>query len=333
MTSRRIRGTRRLAATLAAAIALVACVSDDDPAANTAGEPISQSSVPAAPESSGTITSGPVAADFPVTVTGANGEVTIAERPERIVVLSSSLTEMVFAVGAGDQVVAVDSYSDHPAEAPTTDLSAFQPNVEAIAEFEPDLVLLARDRDDLVAALDAADITSIVLSGAADLEEVYTQVETIGAITGHAGAASELSEQMRTEIDEQFTRLAGVTVPATYFYEISTDYHTSTSDAFVGSILSATGMTNIADGVDPSAGAYPQLAAEYVLESDPELIVVAHTDGSAPTADEVAVRPGWSTLQAVAGGNIVLLDTDLASRWGPRVVELVTTIVDALVGG
>lgn len=328
MTAQRTRGIGRAAATLAAALTLIACGSDDEPASNAASESLA----PAGPESSGTVTSDPAATDFPVTVNGANGEVTIDERPERIVVLSSSLTEMVFAVGAGDQVVAVDSYSDYPADAPTTDLSAFQPNVEAIAEFEPDLVLLARDRDDLVAALDAAGITSVVLSSAADLDAVYAQVETVGAITGHAKAAEELSGQMRTGIDEQFARLADVTVPATYFYEISTDYHTSTSDAFVGSILSATGMVNIADGVDPSAGAYPQLSAEYVLESDPELIVVAHTDGSVPTVDELAARPGWSTLQAVADGNIVLLDTDLASRWGPRVVELVTTIVDALVG-
>jgi iron complex transport system substrate-binding protein len=268
---------------------------------------------------------------FPVTVTGANGEVTIEARPERIVVLSPSLTEMTFAVGAGDQVIAVDTYSDYPADAPTTDLSGFRPNVEAIGALGPDLVVVSRDADDLVATLNDVGIQALVLPSAADLDAVYAQIETIGVATGHPDEAHAVTAQMRSDIDEQLARLIDVSVPVNLFYEMSADYKTLTSDTFVGAILSEIGMENVADGVDPAAGGYPQLSAEYVLEADPEQLFVAHTDGSVPALDELAARPGWSTLQAVTGRNVIFLDPDIASRWGPRVVDLVTDIVDGLV--
>lgn len=269
--------------------------------------------------------------DFPVSVSGANGAVTIAARPERIIVLSASLTETFFAVGAGDQVIAVDSYSNYPPEAPTTELSAFRPNIEAIAAYEPDLVVLSRDTDGIVATLASVEIDALVLPSATNLDEVYTQIETVGLVTGHRDTATDLAAEMRREIGSQLARLDGVTIPTTFFYEMSDDYKTLTSDTFVGSILAETGMTNIADGADPSAGSYPQLSAEYVLAANPDLLILAHTGGSVPTPEELAARPGWSTLDALDGDAIFIIDTDIASRWGPRVVTLVTDIVDALI--
>jgi iron complex transport system substrate-binding protein len=290
----------------------------------------------AAPESSAPAASSAPSVErseaFPVTVTGANGDVTIESRPERIVVLSPSLTEMTFAVGAGDQVVAVDTYSDHPADVPTSDLSGFSPNVEAIGALDPDLVLVSRDTDDVVATLEGVGIPALVLPSAKDLDEVYAEIETVGAATGHPSEAAALTAEMRADIDEQFARLDGVMVPVDHFYELSADFRTITSDTFVGSLIEQIGMANIADGVDPEAGAYPQLSAEFVLDADPQQLFFAHTDGSIPTAEEIAARPGWSTLQAVVDGNLIFLDPDIASRWGPRVVDLVTAIVDGLVG-
>lgn len=229
-------------------------------------------------------------------------------------------------------MVAVDSASDHPAGAPVTDLSGFRPNIEAIGEFEPDLVLTSRDRDDLVATLESLGIDVLVMPSAADLAEVYSQIELIGRATGHADTAAELAKSMRAEIDAQLARV-GEVGGATYFYELSSDFHTNTSDTFVGSVLAELGLRNIADDVDPAAGSYPQISAEYVLESDPTWVFVAHTDASVPTLDELAARPGWAAMGAVTSGRVVLLDVDVASRWGPRVVELVTEIVDALMAG
>lgn len=273
------------------------------------------------------------ATGFPVTVTAGNGDVTIESRPERIVVLSASLTEMVFAVGAGDQVIAVDTYSDFPAGLPVTELSGFRPNVEAIGALDPDLVLVSRDVDGIAATLGTVGIQALVLPSATDLDDVYGQIDTVGAATGHTDQAAALVAQMRSAIDDQFARLDGATLPGRFFYEMSDDYKTLTSATFVGSILAATGMVNIADGVDPAAGPYPQLSAEYVLRADPGHLFVAHTDGSLPTVDDLAARPGWSALQALTHGQVTFLDPDIASRWGPRVVELVTAIVDGLIGG
>lgn len=237
---------------------------------------------------------------FPVTVAGANGDVTIESRPQRM--------------------------------APVTDLSAFRTNVEAIGEFDPDLVLVARDRDDLVATLGSVGIPVLVLPSAAGLEEVFGQIETIGVVTGHAEAAAALSAALRTEVDAQLARAPDFAVTPTYFYELSADYHTHTSATLLGSILARLGLLNVADEVDVAAGAYPQLNAEFVLQTNPDWVFVAHTDGSVQTLDDVAARPGWETLDAIGSGRVVMLDVDVASRWGPRVVELVTAIVDALSG-
>lgn len=336
-------GTRRrwAAIVVAGTAALGACGEDASPEA-VAADAVSTSapatSAPATtpatvPASVPATVAATVAPGFPVTVTGANGEVTIAAAPERIVVLSATLTESVFAIGAGDQVVAVDSASSFPAEAPVTELSGFRPNVEAIAAYEPDLVLLARDRDDIVATLATAGITALVLPSAASLDDVYAQIDTLGAATGHAEAAADLSAGMRAAIDAQIDRVPDHEVAPTYFFELSGEFHTNTSDTFAGSILTTLGLANVADGVDPAAGAYPQLSAEYVLEADPDWVFVAHTDGSVPTDAELAGRAGWGNLRAIAGGHVVLLDPEVASRWGPRVVDLVTVVVDSLVGG
>ncbi len=323
--------TRRTITALAAlTLALTAC-GDHSPASTESSPAASDSLADTVSTVADTAAAEAVDA-FPVTVTAGDGEVTIEARPERIVVMSASLTETVFAVGAGEQVIAVDSYSNHPVGVPTTDLSGFRPNVEAIGALEPDLVLVSRDSDDIVATLGEVGIQALLLPSARSLDDVYAQIDTVGSATGHAQVAATLTAQMRSDIDSQFGRLAGVSVPVTFFYEMSDDYKTLTSDTFVGSILAEIGMVNIADGVDPSAGAYPQLSAEYVLEADPEQLIIAHTGGSVPTLGDLASRPGWSTLRAIADGNVTFLDTEIASRWGPRVVDLVTEIVDGLVG-
>jgi iron complex transport system substrate-binding protein len=265
----------------------------------------------------------------PVTVTADNGELTFTDTPAAIVSLSPSLTEILFAIGADDQVIAVDSSSDYPEGTPITDLSGFQPNVEAIGALEPDLVMLARDRDGVVGALEAAGIPVLLLESPSGVEEVYTQIETIGQVTRHVQTADDLVTAMQDDIDSLVLAVPLRDEPLDYFYELSGDYHSLTSDTFVGSVMESIGLVNIADGVDGAAGTFPQLSAEHVLGADPDLVFVAHADGSVPTPDELAGRPGWADLGAVQSGNVVFLDPDIASRWGPRLVELVISIVDA----
>lgn len=218
----------------------------------------------------------------PVTVTADNGKVTLDRIPGAIISLSPTLTEMLFAVGAGDQVIAVDSASNHPDQAPVTELSGFRPNVEAIGALEPDLVVISRDRDGVVAKLDEVGIPVVVLESASDLEDVYRQIQVVGALTGHADNAAALVSRMRTEIDELVASVPSDGPPLTYFYELSSDYHTLTSDTFVGAIMTMLGLENIADGVDPAAGGFPQLGAEYVLGADPDLVFWLTPTGLCP---------------------------------------------------
>ena len=134
---------------------------------------------------------------------------------------------------------------------------------------------------------------------------------------------------MRDQIDALVAQVPEREAPLTYFYELADDGNTVTSSTFIGNVLSMAGLTSIADPAPDAAGGYPQLGAEAVLAADPAFIFLAHSDDSVPTPDEIAARPGWSELQAVRDGHVVALDPDIASRWGPRVVDLLAAVVAA----
>lgn len=267
-------------------------------------------------------------AEFPVTVTAANGEVTIEERPEAIVSLSPTHTEMLFAVGAGEQVVAVDEFSNYPPEAPTTDLSGFTPNVEAIASYDPDLVVIAFDPGDLVASLEQLGIPVLAFAPAETLDDLYGQVETVGAATGNLAEAEEVAEQIRVDIEEILIEVGPVGRGLSVYHELDTTYFTATSASFIGQIYQLFQLENIADAA--GEGQYLQLSPEYIVEADPDLIFLADVECCGVTAETVAQRPGWDQITAVQQGNVFELDNDVASRWGPRVVEFVRTVADAV---
>lgn len=314
MTNRRLRPILVLIVALAALLA--ACGADTT--ADTAA-PATEASA-AAPE-------------FPVSVVADQGTVDIATRPTRIVSLSPSLTEILYAIGAADQVVAVDKFSDHPAGTPVTDLSGFRPNVEAIGSYRPDLVVLANDRDGIVDALANLDVPTLLLGSPAHLRDVYDQITTLGEATGHADDADELADSLRTELQTVADEAPEREEPLRYFYEVSDTYHSVTSGTFTGELLGLVGLHSIADDAPDAAGGYPQLSAEAVLRADPDVVFLAHAGPLNPTPAEVAARPGWDQLAAVREGRVIALDPDLASRWGPRIVDLLGSVVDALRSG
>lgn len=307
-------------AAIAPLILLVACGSDADPIAGPAtGSP--------APESAG----------FPVSVDAANGSVTIDTVPERIVSLSPTATETLFAIGAGDQVVAVDDQSDFPAEAPTTELSGYQPNVEAIAEYEPDLVLVSGDGpSDLTEGLDSLGVAVIVQPSAADLDAAYEQIEAVGAATGHADDATALVADMQDRIAKVIANLPDGP-PLSVFHELGPDLYTASSDTFIGQVYAELGLVNVADEAADQAGSpYPQVSAEYLLTSDPDLVLLADNECCGVTPEQVAERPGWDALTAVQNDAVVVVNEDIASRWGPRVPDFfedVAAAIGAVQGG
>lgn len=267
-----------------------------------------------------------------VEVEAGNGTVTLPGPAEQVVSLSPTATEMLFAVGAGDQVVAVDDQSDHPSEAPVTDLSGFTPNVEAIVEYEPDLVVVAQDIDGIVGALEAVDVPVAVLPAVVDLDGTYAQIESVGALTGRSEEAAALVEEMEEEVAEIVGAVPDLAEAPTYYHELDPTLFSVTSQTFIGHVYGLAGLENIADAADEDGSGYPQLTAEYVIEADPDLIFLADADCCDVTPESLAQRPGWGSLTAVAEGHVHAVDEDIASRWGPRVVDFLRVATEAVAG-
>ena len=300
---------RRIAATFAVVALASGAAACADPTTETpAGTPTSAS------------------ASYPVTV----GAVTLAAQPTKIVSLSPTATEMLFAVDAGKQVVAVDDQSTYPTDAPKSDLSGFKPNAEAVAAKNPDLVVLSTDSDNIVSQLTALKIPVYVAPAATTIDKTYQQLTDIGALTGHPDAAAAEVKRIRDRIAATVASVPKRATPLTYYYELDPTFYSVTSKTFVGSLLSQLGLTNIADPADAKGTGYPQLSAEAIVKANPDLIFLADTKCCAQSADTVAKRAGWSTVTAVAKQQVVPLDDDIASRWGPRVVDLLATAAAAV---
>jgi iron complex transport system substrate-binding protein len=250
--------------------------------------------------------------------------------PTRIISLSATATESLFAIGAGRQVIAVDDQSDYPRTAPRTKLSGFTPNVEAIAAYRPDLVIVAYDPKDLVSSLRKLHIRVLVQDAAKTLAEAYQQILQLGNVTGHRKQAAAVVARMKKRIAELVTparrRGAGLTV----YHELTPDLYSATSSTFIGRVYGLFGLRNIADAADSSGSGYPQLSAEYLVAQNPDLIVLADTVCCGQTPKTVAARPGWSGISAVRNRLIVRIDDSIASRWGPRIVNFVRAVSSAL---
>jgi iron complex transport system substrate-binding protein len=268
---------------------------------------------------------------FPVTVIGSNGKVTVSKRPTRIVSLSPTATETLFAIGAGRQVVAVDDQSDFPKAAPKTSLSGFTPNVEAIAAYRPDLVVIAYDPKGLSGALNRLGITVLHQDGAKTFKGAYQQIRQLGLVTGRESRATRLISTMRSRIAKIVADAKKARSGLTVYHELTPDLYSATSKTFVGQVYTALGLRNIADAVPDSFGTgYPQLSSEYVVSTSPDLIVLADTVCCGQKPSTVAGRPGWDRISAVRTGSIVRVHDSIASRWGPRLVDYFRAMSAAL---
>lgn len=267
---------------------------------------------------------------FPVAVHAANGVVVIARRPMRIVSLTPSGTQDLYAVGAGNQVVAVDAFSTYPASAPRTSMSGNTPNVEAIARYHPDLVVVSQDVNSVVVQLGRLHIPVLYEPAAANLDDVYAEIEQIAAATGHRGAAGGVVAGIRRQVSSIERSVPRPRTPITVYTELTQDYYSVTSHTFIGQILALLGLRNIADHV-PGANPYPQLSDEYIVASDPDLIVLADTVCCHQSRATVAARPAWDTISAVRTGAIVPVNDSIISQWGPRIVIFMREVADAVI--
>jgi len=262
---------------------------------------------------------------FPITVHAANGDVAIKKRPVRIVSLSPSATEDLYAVGAGAQVIAVDDQSDYPKRAPRTKLSGFQPNTEAIASYNPDLVLISNDGG-LSAQLEKLGITVLLEPAPDTVAQAYDEIRQIGQATGHATAATKVVRGMEKSLTGLIRSVPKRSRHLKVFHELSPDYYSATSSTFIGRIYKLFGFRNIADAADSSHTGYPQLSPEYIISANPDIVVLADSVCCGQTAGTVDERPGWQNVTAVRKHHVVTVDDSIASRWGPRIVDFARVV-------
>jgi len=263
------------------------------------------------------------ATKYPITVKFGGYSTTIAKKPTKIISLSPSATEIFYAVGAGSQILAVDNLSNYPANAPVSEISAFEPSVEAILAKKPDLVLLSIDSTkapQIRNALVKLGIPVLMEKAPATLKDVYAENTLLARVTDRQAGAVKLNASMAKSIKEILAK-AKKSSKIRIFHELDDTYYSVTSNTFIGKVYKDFGAVNIADaaaGADNSG--YPQLSAEYLLKSDPQVIFLADAQYGV-TADSVSKRAGWSQISAVKNKKIVELPADIPSRWGPRLVD------------
>ena len=277
-------------------------------------------------------------AAFPAVIKTANGVVHIRSRPTTIISLSPTATEMLYAIGAGSQVKAVDSDSDYPPQAPMTKLSGLDPNLEAIVAYKPDLVVVSNftdNFDSLAKHLASFSIPVLYLPAPAGLSGVYSQFDQLGEATGHLAQAEHEDAALRSQISKVVASVPKHAQPLSYYYELDQTYYSVTSSTFIGTLLALLGMKSIADTASgaASSGGYPQLSSEYIVKANPDYVILADTVCCHQNAATVAARPGWSGLTAVKEGHVILLNDDIASRWGPRIVDLLHTVATDITKG
>jgi iron complex transport system substrate-binding protein len=304
---------RLLGAVAGLALITAACGSDDSSSADSTQPAVADTATP-----SGTA------------VPDADADAGIGQR---VVSLSPTHTEMMFAIGAGDQLVAVDQFSDYPAEAQAlpNELSAFDNNVEAIAAYEPDLVLIGGDFNGLGPQLDELGIAWWDGPAPTTIDDTYRQIEELGAATGRDAQAEALVASMQAEIEAIVAATPRPAEPVTIFHELDDTLFSLDSTTLFGELYGLLGLRNIADTAEGDSGGYPQLSAEFIVSADPDFIFLADTKCCGQSLDTVAARDGWADMTAVRNGTVIELDDDVASRWGPRIVDFLRAVSDAVI--
>jgi iron complex transport system substrate-binding protein len=252
-------------------------------------------------------------------------EVTLLQPAQKIVSLAPSNTELLFAIGAGSQVVGRDDFSDYPAEAaqlPSVGGSMGDYNLEAIVALQPDLVLLSElNSSDLVQSLENLGLKVYYLGNPVEIEGLYTNLETLGKITGHEADATSLIESLKAKVSKVDELIATTSTRPLVFYELDatepTKPWTAGPGTFVDQLITRAGGENLGGSLD---GAWVQISQEALIINDPEIIMMGDSIYGI-TAEQVAERAGWENLKAVTDGQIYPFDDDLASRPGPRLVD------------
>ena len=245
--------------------------------------------------------------------------------PKRIISLSPSITEILFEIGSGNQVIAVDNLSNYPNEAPISDISAYDPNVEAISLLNPDLVILSYNIKNLKAALKKIGIETIYLPAPLNFEDILDQIDYLGLQTGNEDKAKKLISKMKNRM-KTLQKLRENETATKIYHEIDPNYYSPSKFSFIGDIYQKLNYKNVANKADITNLGYPKLSPELIISENPDLIVLPGKDNK--YVEKVKLRPGWSYIEAVKKNNFLLTNNDIASRWGPRILNFASILVE-----
>jgi iron complex transport system substrate-binding protein len=269
---------------------------------------------------------------YPLNIVSAGFATKLPAKPLRIISLSPSATEILFAIKAGPQVLAVDDNSNYPTNAPRSALSGFAPNLEAIVALNPDFVILNKDSaksDAIHKSLTNSGIPVMMEAAARNLSDVYSEITEIGKAVDQQAKARKLIQTMKKRIAKVIKTSKRIKSQS-FFHELDNTLYTATSKTFIGNVYRDLGLINVADaasGADSSG--YPQLSAEYLIQSNPEIIFLADAQYG-ESIFTVKERPGWQSISAVKNGRIIELPADIPSRWGPRIVDFYELVAKSI---
>lgn len=254
-----------------------------------------------------------------MTVTDDAGRaVSIPRPPMRIVSIAPSNTEILFALGVGDRVVAVDQYSDFPPEAKSrTQVGSYvKPNLEAIVAAQPDLVVgAALHAKTIVPELTARGLTTLLVEPK-DVDQTFERILLVGDVVGQADRADRMVGDLRERAASIAAKVQGAPKPRVFF-ELSPQLHSAGPGTFVDDLIRRAGGQNV---VGDAATQWPQVSLETLVQRDPEIVLLADAVAG-ETADKVRGRPGWGSMSAVKGNRVAPIDPDLTNRPGPRIVD------------
>jgi len=240
----------------------------------------------------------------------------------KVVSLSTTHTEIIQSLNAQETLVAIDSFSE--VDFPVQVIDAYTVTAEELAPLNPDVVILAFDFNGIVEGLENQELNYVLLPPAKNIEEVYLQIETIGSLVNKESEAFSTIRDMKIEINRILDNADfGNT---SVYHEIGYSYgiYSVNSNSLIGQIYNSLGVVNIANNTeDPLGSGYPSLTEEQIIESNPEYIVIGHSDY---LNKDLSTRMGWEDINAIENSNVYFLDENLANNWGTTTVDLVKQI-------
>lgn len=264
------------------------------------------------------------------TVSVAATSTTIARpAPKAVVSLSPTATETLFALGAGSIVKAVDEQSTYPPRAPRqAGLVATTATGDQVGALRPDLVIVS---DPAVGSrLTTAGVAVLVQPPAKNLEDVYAQIKELGRTVGHESEAEKVVTGMRSRIATIVAKGRPQATTLRYYHERNEQFGSVSSNSFLGQLYGLLNLHSIADDVGQGEQEFPTLSSDNIVRANPDVIFLADGECCHQTPDTMAARSGWSAIKAIKSNAVVTIDDDLASRWGPRIVDLLQAVANRL---